>query len=69
MLLATGCVTSSPAPSLVDSKADVFCQTQQPLVLNKAAIDALDDQAARDVLSYNEFYAAHCGAKPGATKP
>jgi hypothetical protein len=63
MMLASGCVTTGPAPSPTDSRADVFCRTQKPIILNDAAIDALDDQAARDLNSFDEFGRVHCGWK------
>lgn len=65
MLLVQSCSSPGPAPSPVASKADVFCQTQQPIILNRDAILKLDSAGVKRVLAFNKFGADHCGWKPG----
>lgn len=65
-LLVTSCANSGGVPDLAVSKKDTFCQTSKPILLNDAAIAALDEKGVKDTLAHNRFGAKHCGWKPGA---
>lgn len=64
LLLVTSCAATGGVPDVTTSKQDTFCKTAHPIVLNDAAIAALDDEAAKKALAHNRYGAKHCGWKP-----
>lgn len=55
-LLVASCATQKPASS--------YCDIARPLRLSEAAIDAMSDAEARDVLAHNRKGEALCAWKP-----